>query len=159
LYHHPNTNPNFHHRYDALKKYIYQLERQKFGDGRPYHDMEASEYATLLAPTRSDTDSLFIPLLNQELKKIVTFYESQEKELLEDVGNLEEHAAQLEEAGLAAGERYLDDDDDDDEDDDDSISHSPAGRRRSVSFRRLSRPRCECAPSPCTTYEGFHVIS
>lgn len=109
--------------------------------------MEANEYAALPDPSHSvNTDTLFTPLLDQELKKIIRFYENQEKELLDEVADLEERATQLEEAGLAAGERYLDDDDDDDdEDDDESISRSPERkRRRSVSFqRRAERARCE----------------
>ena len=148
-----------------MKKYIYQLEKQQFGDGRPYHDMEASEYAALLDPSQRDnTDSLFIPLLNQELKKVELFYHSQEKDLLEEVKDLEDQAEQLEEAGLAAGERYMDDDDDDD-DDDDSISRSPERRRRrSISFqRRVGRTRCEytralfiCAPTPLFLIFIYH---
>jgi phosphate transporter len=160
FYHFPLCQFTYH-RYDTLKKYIYQLEKQQYGDGRPYHDMEANEYAALIDPSHStNSDSLFVPLLNQELKKIVLFYQSQEKELLDEVTDLEEQAEKLEEAGLAAGERYMDDDDDDDDDeDDDSISRSPERRRRSISFqRRLGRARCEYA---CVLYHSsdFDTLS
>jgi phosphate transporter len=128
--------------YDALKKYIYQLEKQQHDLGRSSHDLEANERETLIEQaTRTATDSVFVPLLDRELKKIVFFYESQEKELLDAVANLEELVKDQEEAGLAAEHQYLvegeEDDDDDDDDDDEPASLSlsrdesrPPKRRR-----------------------------
>lgn len=126
--------------------------------------MEASEYAALINPSRTaNTDSLFTPLLNQELKKVVMFYETQEKDLLDELKALEEQVEEMEEAGLAAGERYMDDDDDDDEDDDDdSISRSPGRRRRSLSYqRRVSRARCKLCISYAIYQSTFssHTIA
>lgn len=88
----------------------------------------------------SGTDAIFVPLLDRELKKIVNFYEHQEKELLDELSELEESIKLQEEAGLA-GDRYIDDvggvsgdEDDDDEDDDESLSRSrdrdPSAQRR-----------------------------
>ncbi|KAG5641625.1 hypothetical protein DXG03_004577 [Asterophora parasitica] len=131
--------------YDALKKYIYQLEKQQHGDSLPYRDLEANEQAALLGQAaRSDTDVLFEPLLNKELRKIELFYETQEKEQLEEVADLEEHVNRQEEDGLDGALRYLDhpDEDEYDEDDDDSISRSPEGRRR----RKLSTSSRRNAP-------------
>ncbi|KAF9456448.1 SPX domain-containing protein [Collybia nuda] len=132
--------------YDNLKKYIYQLEKQQHGD-RQYldADLEANESSALIdAADRSNTDLVFVPLLNQELKKIILFYESQEKELLDEVADLEELVEKQEELGLAGGEHYLDDPmaDEDDEDDDDSISRSPDAtrtRRRKLSSQSRTR--------------------
>jgi phosphate transporter len=113
--------------YDALKKYIYQLEKQQHDLGRSSHDLEANERETLIQQaTRTATDSVFVPLLDRELKKIVFFYESQEKELLDAVTNLEELVKDQEEAGLAAEHQYLVDGEEDDDDDDDDEPASPS---------------------------------
>ncbi|KAF8071496.1 SPX domain-containing protein [Lyophyllum atratum] len=128
--------------YDALKKSIYQLEKQQHGDTLPFRDIEANEAEALLSSAdRSNTDPLFEPLLNKELHKVVSFYEIQEKELQEEVAELEELVARQEEEGLAAGERYLDDpeDDDDDDDDDESVSRSPDATRRRRKLSSSSR--------------------
>ncbi|KAJ7623924.1 SPX domain-containing protein [Mycena polygramma] len=116
--------------YDALKKYIYQLERTQHDHAGAYRDLETP---LLDAGAGNATDALFSPLLDRELKKICTFYEAQEKELMGEVAELEELVRQQEEAGMA-GNHYLDDgpydEDEDDEDDDDSLSRSPQRRRR-----------------------------
>ncbi|KAJ7183678.1 SPX domain-containing protein [Mycena filopes] len=121
--------------YDALKKYIYQFERTQHEQAAGYRDIETNE-RTSLVDRASTTDAIFVPLLDRELKKICAFYEAQEKEIVEEVAELEELVRQQEEAGLA-GDHYVDgpygDYEDDDEDDDDSISHSPPRRRRRVS--------------------------
>lgn len=137
--------PNLFVSYDNLKKYIYQLEKQQHGSQYLDADLEANESSALIDEAdRSNTDQVFIPLLNQELKKIVLFYESQEKDLLDEVADLEELVEKQEELGLAGGEHYLDDPlaDEDDEDDDDSISRSPDAtrtRRRKLSSASRSR--------------------
>ncbi|KAG6820158.1 hypothetical protein H0H93_004595 [Arthromyces matolae] len=120
--------------YDSLKRDIYQLEKEQHGEHRPYRDLEANEQETLLGQTRSDV--LFEPLLNEEMKKITSFYKVQEKEITEEVGELEALVKVQEDIGLGTDERYLDDPDEDEEDDDESISHSPERRRRISSSRR-----------------------
>ncbi|KAF8149087.1 SPX domain-containing protein [Crassisporium funariophilum] len=137
--------------YDALKKYIYQLEKQQHGHEQlPIYDAESNERSSLLGQQdATHTDNLFIPLLDRELKKIILFYEHQEKELMEDLEDLEKAVVEQEELGLDAGDHYEDYDDDNDEEDDDSVSasRSPEGRRQSLSLgrnRKLSssgRPR------------------
>lgn len=149
IYHVFNTSV----RYDNLKKYIYQLEKQQHGSQYlDAADLEASESSALIDQAdRSNTDLVFIPLLNQELKKIILFYESQEKELLDEVADLEELVEKQEEMGLAGGEHYLDDPlaDEDDEDDDDSISRSPdATRTRRRKLSSASRSRVGHGQSP-----------
>ncbi|KAF8885479.1 SPX domain-containing protein, partial [Infundibulicybe gibba] len=129
--------------YDALKKYIYQLEKHQHGQQQvtSYHDIESNERASLMGRSGNPTDDVFVPYLDQELKKIVLFYEQQEKELLEEVVELEELVEKQEADGFAAEERYMDDDDDDD-DDDDSISRSPdTSRRRRRKSSSAGRPR------------------
>ncbi|KAG6877951.1 hypothetical protein C0993_001569 [Termitomyces sp. T159_Od127] len=120
--------------YDSLKTHIYRLEKEQHVEGRPYRDVEANEQDFLLGQT--GTDGVFEPLLNKELKKIDLFYHVQEKELIEEVSDLEELVQKQEEAGLGADDRYFDDPDDDDEEDDDSISRSPERRRRQISSTR-----------------------
>ncbi|KAF8963087.1 SPX domain-containing protein [Flammula alnicola] len=105
--------------YDALKKYIYQLEKQQYGH-------------------TSGTDAMFIPLLDRELKKINLFYEQQETELTDDLNELERDVALQDEMGLQGGEHYEDYEEGEVDDDDESISRSPVGRRRSLSRHRKS---------------------
>ncbi|KAH7884888.1 SPX domain-containing protein [Phlebopus sp. FC_14] len=132
--------------YDMLKRYIYQLEKQQHGLTRSYTDLEAAtERTTLIVnPEVSPVDALFIPLLDKEIQKISSFYETQEKELLDDLAELETLVAEQDEAGLAGGEHYFDDDADDDEEDDEDEDHlgdhvhfqdgqSPKRRRRKSS--------------------------
>lgn len=109
--------------YDALKKTIYQLEKQQVGladSTRDLRDLEANEETALMGHVRhTDTDSLFVPLLDRELKKICVFYESQERELLGEVAQLEWLVQQQEEAGPDAGHQYMDPDVDTEEEDED----------------------------------------
>ena len=137
-------------RYDALKKYIYLLEKRQHG---LEHDLESNERVSLLQDVdQSDNDSIFIPLLDRELSKITTFYDSQQKELLFEISELEKHVQEREEAGLSGGEYYLDDDDEDDDEDDDNdtelqgISREPTQspkrtRRKSTSAYDSRRHR------------------
>ncbi|KAJ7765942.1 SPX domain-containing protein [Mycena maculata] len=116
--------------YDALKKYIYQLEKTQH-DQSSYHDLETNERASLVNRA-AETDAVFVPLLEKELKKICAFYEAQEKELIDEVTQLEELVQQQDEAGMA-GNHYLDgpfEDDEDEDEDEDSLSRSPRRRRR-----------------------------
>lgn len=125
--------------YDSLKKYIYQLEKQQYGHEQLLtYDPESTERSTLL--TQQDvtsTDSIFIPLLDRELNKIVTFYEQQEEELINDLNDLEKSLLEQEEAELG----YYDDDLVDEDDDDESLeeSQSPERRRQYYYQRRNSR--------------------
>lgn len=127
--------------YDALKKYIYQLEKQQHDLGRSSLDLEANERESLIQQTnRSATDALFAPLLDKELHKVTFFYESQEKELMDAVANLEKLVTEQEEAGVDAEGHYLDDEfEDDDDDDEDDEPHRPShtrGQSKSPKRRR-----------------------
>ncbi|KAF9521492.1 SPX domain-containing protein [Crepidotus variabilis] len=101
--------------YDALKKYIYQLEKQQVGRDRdreshlshsqilhqqqtpliPDLESNSNEHTSLLPSsppgpgTNSNTDALFTTLLNRELHKIESFYALQAKELLAELEELE----------------------------------------------------------------------
>ncbi|KAG1736298.1 SPX domain-containing protein [Suillus lakei] len=129
--------------YDVLKRYIYQLEkRQQRPDGiePSYHDLEANEQTTLVdhADT-SGADSLFKPLLDRELQKIVRFYEAQERELLGELAALEQSITQQDEAGLEAGLNYMDEDEEEDEEDDEEDEYNTL--TRSDDYGKGSRRR------------------
>ncbi|KAH7906949.1 SPX domain-containing protein [Hygrophoropsis aurantiaca] len=123
--------------YDTLKKYIYQLEKQQHNQGlsHSYSDLEADEQTTLVDHSnQSAVDAVFLPLLDRELKKITLFYEQQEKELMDEIAEVDALIIKHEEEGLDASEYYMDDDGDDDDDDDDE-DHSrdrggPSTKRR-----------------------------
>lgn len=131
-------------RYDTLKKYVYQLEKQQAGLREIAHDLEANEQTSLMGGQADNmtTDALFIPQLDRELKKISLFYESQESQLLDEVRGLQELVRQQEDYGPDVGHQYEShgDDDDDDEEDDDFDLHSPEvpWPRSPVSRRRRS---------------------
>ncbi|KAJ6489019.1 SPX domain-containing protein [Mycena sanguinolenta] len=139
--------------YDALKKYIYQLERAQH-EHSAYRDIETNERSSLV-DRGLQADNVFTPLLDRELKKICTFYEAQENELKGEVAELEELVRQQDEAGLS-GNHYLDDDEEEEEeDDDDSLSRSPQRRRRisstaghRVSLSAAARTIPEGGPAP-----------
>ncbi|KAJ8518452.1 hypothetical protein ONZ45_g4472 [Pleurotus djamor] len=131
--------------YDALKKYIYQIEKKQHQPDAPYRDLEANENSSLIPQDVADSDALFRPLLDRELQKIRIFYEQQEKDLLQDVTELEKMIEQQEATGLA-GHPYLEelgeDDEDDEEDEEDVDPQSPTHSRDptgSTSRRRRRR--------------------
>lgn len=155
--------------YDSLKKYIYQLEKQQAGREQiRVSDLESNERSSLLHQTDvTNTDILFIPLLDRELHKIISFYEHQEKELLEELDTLEKDVALQDELGLHGEELWENYADEDDEEDDESISRSPEGRRRSLSFRRKrsssGRPQSWSSPLSfftflCLSSRAQHVL-
>ncbi|KAF8885871.1 SPX domain-containing protein [Gymnopilus junonius] len=128
--------------YDSLKKFIYQLEKQQSGrDAVLVRDIEANEHSSLLGGQHAaDTDPLFIPALDKELQKVVHFYLQQEKELFEDLAELEKEIERLDEADFPEGYHY-EDFDDEDEDDDESISASRSPDATRNRKRRISRAR------------------
>ncbi|KAI9456787.1 SPX-domain-containing protein [Russula earlei] len=110
--------------YDALKKYIYHLEKQKHEALVQSHDIESATERTSLVDNVGpfeDTDALFKPLLDSELQKISSFYTLQEKQFLQELAELEELVKEQDDLGMLAGQFYGDNqwDDDEDEDDDD----------------------------------------
>ncbi|KAL1949912.1 hypothetical protein VTO73DRAFT_8793 [Trametes versicolor] len=129
--------------YEALKKHVYQLEKQKVGLQESFHDLEANEHSALIGAgaDAASTDALFIPLLDRELKKVCLFYETEEQRLSDEVTALQQEIEQHELNGPYAGPQYLDDEDPDDEDDDDFDLHSPirSGESPARQRRRHSR--------------------
>jgi phosphate transporter len=127
-------------RYDALKKYIYHLEKQQHEALVQSHDIDSATEQTSLvdrAAQLQDTDVLFQPLLDAELQKISSFYALQEKQLLLELSELEELVKEQDDLGMLAGRFYgdnhWDDDEDEDEDDWQSTERSqepPASKRR-----------------------------
>ncbi|KAI0319073.1 SPX domain-containing protein [Amylostereum chailletii] len=133
--------------YDALKKYIYQLEKQQHEARVHAHDIESAGEHTGLVPGSSspDTDALFRPLLDVERRKISTFAALQEKELFEELAELEALVQEQDELGLVAGRLYADDEDDMDDDDDDDEDEvdvewgAPSASRERQSSKRRRR--------------------
>ncbi|KAJ7052070.1 SPX domain-containing protein [Mycena amicta] len=155
--------------YDALKKYIYQLEKAQHEQGQgTYRDAEESHAneRTALVDRTAATDAVFVPLLDRELKKICAFYAAQEKQLVDDVAELEELVAQQDQVGMT-GDHYEDGPSlEDDDDDDDSLSHSPAPNRRrraSTSAGRRALPQSMSAsrtdPPPRSHRRSISSIS
>ena len=102
--------------YEALKKQIYQLEKQQAGLRESYHDLEANEHTSLIGSSHpSSPDALFIPALDRELEKINLFYVTEEQRLEDDVSALQDEIERQEESGPYAGHQYLNGDEDDDE--------------------------------------------
>lgn len=130
--------------YDVLKRYIYQLEKRQQrsdGIGPSYRDLEANEQTTLVNHgDTSGVDSLFKPLLDKELLKIVIFYKAQEKELLDELVALEQSITQHDEAGLEAGLNYMDEGEED-EDEDEEEEEECNMLTRSEEYDKASRRR------------------
>ena len=135
--------------YGTLKRQIYRLEKKQHGSTvSMYHDLEANEDASLLGHTGNSTDGFFKPLLDRELLKITAFYETQEKELMDEVDTLDDEVLGKESQGLHPQGAYMDDDDDDDDDDGDdrsgidptSVSGTSSRRLRAESFSKSPRP-------------------
>ena len=126
-----------------MKKYIYQLEKQQYDHETLNHTSHRDlEHTALLEGHNvSDTDTLFIPLLDRELKKITLFYESQEKELCEDLTELEKDIQKQEDAGMDGGDRYLEQSDDEDDDESIPVYLSPEESRRHRKTSSAGRTR------------------
>ncbi|KAF9103977.1 low-affinity phosphate transporter [Mortierella sp. GBA35] len=88
--------------YDNLKKIIYQVEKDlvaaganndlESGSGSPHHD-EPNERSGLLttgarAQARARANNMFLPALDKELEKIMSFYYKKERELYAEVDAL-----------------------------------------------------------------------
>ncbi|TFK93792.1 Sodium/sulfate symporter [Polyporus arcularius HHB13444] len=132
--------------YEALKKHLYQLEKQKAGLHEAYHDLEANERTSLMGsgPSASDltnTDAFFIPLLDRELKKVCMFYEMEEQRLSDEVKALQQEVERQEENGPYAGHQFEDEEDADEEDeeDDEFDLHSPVHDRTQSPARQRRR--------------------
>ncbi|KAI0667948.1 Sodium/sulfate symporter [Trametes maxima] len=141
--------------YEALKKHVYQLEKQKVGLQESFHDLEANERTSLIGAVGSDaasTDALFIPLLDRELRKVCLFYETEEQRLSDEVSALQQEIEQQEQNGPYAGHQYMDDEEDpDDEDDDDFDPQSPTlsrDRTQSPSRHRRRHSRSVSSATP-----------
>ena len=105
------------YRYDTLKKYIYQLEREQHEARTQHHDLEANESTGLVSGVSPDTDAVFRPLLDDEVQKITRFYELQERKLLGEVSEVEELVKEQDNLGLTAARLYASSDGEEDEDD------------------------------------------
>ncbi|KAG0225625.1 low-affinity phosphate transporter [Actinomortierella wolfii] len=104
--------------YSNLKKIIYQIEKDLVAAGGSRDietgTVEPNERTRLLAAagTRSDAktraNNIFLPALDKELEKIVTFYYKKERELFGEVDNLAtdiEYAENIDPTYLTTGHR------------------------------------------------------
>ncbi|KAI0259100.1 SPX domain-containing protein [Gloeopeniophorella convolvens] len=133
---------DFSARYDALKKYIYQLEKQKHEALLQSHDIESvTERTSLVGQAESfqDTDALFQPLLDVELRKITSFYSLQERQLLDELAELEELVKEQDDIGMLAGRLYGDGQWDEDEDEDEDDWHSAERSQEPTTTKRRRR--------------------
>lgn len=125
-------------RYAALKKVIYDLEKEQpqGSNGTDHH-----ERSSLLGGDRYvDTVQAFIPLLDRELERIVSFYKSQGDELRVELDNLTADIATAEVQGVIPEEREEEDADSDDEETS-NWGMSSTRRKRSLSVNvRTQRP-------------------
>jgi phosphate transporter len=120
------------HRYDALKKYIYQLEKRQSVHRQRYHDTEASESSALISHVdggaeAEDTDAVFRPLIERDLVKVEAFYTKQEERLVQDVAGLEALVRDEEDCGRGDAHWVEDDDEEDDDADDDDEANDALG--------------------------------
>ncbi|KAI3628087.1 PHO91 [Malassezia furfur] len=127
--------------YQHLKKLIYSFERAQYtaNDAETGTHRLESESALLLDASPSDTDALFVPHLDKELRKIVEFYCLKEKELADDVRVAHDHVRLAEEeyqsypsGGESDGEMSEDPDD---------AAHEPPTRRKTPSWYMPKRRR------------------
>lgn len=130
--------------YSALKKQIYIIEKENHQWRASRETQESSEYTGLITRTENAGEAAFEHLLDRELKKITLFYQTQEKELLDQLAELEVLVALKEEEGPQAGYGHVDDEDDDDDDEDDledsRLLESPTSPRPPLQ-RKRSLPR------------------
>lgn len=127
--------------------------------------MEANEQTALVDHTESSgADSLFKPLLDRELEKITLFYEVQEKELMDELAELEQSIAQQDEGGLEAGLNYMDEYEDEDEDEEEdnvirSDDHAKGSRRRQRKSSSVGYGTRFAPGSPCEYQCHLHLTS
>lgn len=140
--------------YSALKKQIYQLEKKQLAlSSQREYDLESNERTALMDEDHSSgTDNIFKPLLDRELKKICDFYELQERELLQQLEELEGLVRMKdEESFINTDPRLAVGDDDEEEDDDDDRRESSLNRerprKRAASGRR--RVKSDAKMYPC----------
>ncbi|KAI8073023.1 SPX domain-containing protein [Gongronella butleri] len=89
--------------YDHLKKIVYQIERIKVLQREPANDSEKQGHgdeaaAAGLTETINDDDAMFLTELDKQLDKIISFYTSKSREILDDASTLRE---QFDDFGVA----------------------------------------------------------
>ena len=139
-----------HCSYEPLKKTIYELENAP--DKTSHHERTA-----LLSV--ASANEKFIPLLDRELDKIVSFYRIQEEELRSEVEVLDASITKVEEEGPGAYGGFSDEGESDD--DDEVVLTGVSGASRNTSMRRKrsisassptnGRRRLSSGEYPCST--------
>ncbi len=117
--------------YSNLKKSIYDLEKESVPRPSPSSyrdradDIEHESAALLSEESRSDTDPIFLPLIDSELRKIVTFYQAKEQELFLTVTRLQDDLVRAEDEDV--GDFRSDGEDSEDEEMDDAADMRGGG--------------------------------
>ncbi|RUS14540.1 SPX domain-containing protein, partial [Endogone sp. FLAS-F59071] len=138
----PNSLVQIPFSYSNLKKLIYQIEKDKVSGTltqQRRQDAEngvADEHTTLMDAS-SRANSIFVPGLDRELRKIVNFYNKKEKELYEQVTLLEADVEDVER--LDEGDQNLRRSSAD--------TSGPSNARQSTYTRQLSRARSRSSAS------------
>ncbi|WFD33882.1 low-affinity phosphate transporter [Malassezia cuniculi] len=83
--------------YQHLKKVVYELEREQVAAQDPNSETLESESRVLLSNGDSNTDHVFVPQLDRELRKIVDFYCAKERELVDETNVVRDHMRLAEE--------------------------------------------------------------
>lgn len=147
--------------YSNLKKAIYNLEQDQVTDilsadapGEGGDDIE-QESAALIASSIANTDGVFIPLLDKELRKIVSFYGIKEDELVKVFTVLHEDLLKTEREEVYEDEVFSDDDDAASEGgDDEGIDSLPTSTKVSRVSKKRSSSIDELFSNPQTYNEA-----
>jgi phosphate transporter len=128
------------HSYSNLKKAIYQLEQSQpvDGAGEGYSDAaSAAESSPLLrAGLAAESDRVFLPLLDKELRKISNFYAGKEGELYAAVESLRSDLEKRESESV-----WDDGDEDASEDDDDDDDERPGAESANTTMKGTTTQR------------------
>lgn len=119
-----------------LKKKIYELEGTVSGH-RTTGSHERSALLGGLGQRSVPSNEKFVPLLDRELHKIVTFYKIQEQELADEIDELAASIARKEEEGEGGSDPRFSDDGDSEDDElygELSLSRSASRPRRKRSI-------------------------
>lgn len=147
-----NSVPDWADKYVAysnLKKAIYMLEKDlplEPNNGTSpgtllYSDIESESAGLLQDGPQSDSDKVFVPLLDKELSKIVDFFAKKESELQNDLLTLQEDLERTENEEFEDDSEPAFSDEEDEEDDDihDTVRTTKTSTERRPSIDELFR--------------------
>lgn len=116
---------------------MYELEREQVAAQDPHSEVLENESLVLLNSGDSNTDHIFVPHLDRELRKIIDFYCAKERELVDETEIAREHMRLAEEE---FDTHYSEGSDADISNDDDEDSRSLRHRSSQVHLSVDTRP-------------------